>query len=263
MRRMFTLMSQLGSRDSSFVARDECEELMAVFAAVVYERGFAATRLDEVAVRAGVPLAAVKAYWPTEVDWLLETAAASTRQLFARVAEAFMSASDGDAAEAVHWALAQMLSDMADAPEMVSLSLVELPALGPLVAARRVRAMELFCTFLGPAFAALDEPLPDPDAVAVCLAGGLWELIRRRALQRRLHELPEALPVASYVCLSTFFGIDEALRVSARPVPRRLDGRRSRPAAGVGDLLQARHEAVAEGENVGEARVNPVARGAL
>jgi AcrR family transcriptional regulator len=216
---MFTLMGHLGARDSSFVAHDEGEALMAVFAAVVYERGFLATRLDEVAVRAGVPLTTMTRLWPTEVDWLLETVATSTRQLFARVADASMDADD-DAAQALHQALARMLSDMARAPEMVSLALVELPALGPLVAARRVRAMDLFCTFLGPAFAALDEPPPDPEAVSVCLAGGLWELIRRHALERRLHELPEALPAASYVCLSTFFGIDEALRVSARPAAR-------------------------------------------
>jgi AcrR family transcriptional regulator len=221
---MFTLMSQPGSRDSSFVAHDESEVLMAVFAAVVYERGFAATRLGEVADRAGVPLATVTRHWPTEVDWLLETAAASTRQLFARVADAFMSVEGGDAAEALHQALARMLSDMAEAPEMVYLSIVELPSLGPLVAAHRIRAMDLFCTFLGPAFAALDEPAPDPEAVSVCLAGGLWELIRRYALERRLHELPEALPAASYVCLSTFFGIDEALRVSARPAAARQGG---------------------------------------
>ena len=196
---------------------------MAAFAAVVYERGFAATRLDEVAARTGVPLATVVGYWPTEVDWLLETVAASTRQLFARVADVFMS-TEGGPAEALHQALARMLSDMAEAPEMVCLSMIELPALGPLVAARRVRAMELFSTFLGPAFAALDEPPPDPEAVSVCLAGGLWELIRRHALERRLHELPEALPAASYVCLSTFFGIDEALRVSTRPAAARQGG---------------------------------------
>jgi AcrR family transcriptional regulator len=211
---MFTLMGQQGLRDSSFVPYDESEELMAVFAAVVYERGFAATRLVDVAQRAGVPLATVTRHWPSEIDWLLETVAASTRQLFTRVAEAFMNV-EGDASAALHQALARMLSDMARAPEMVSLSMVELPSLGPLVAARRVHAMELFCTFLDPAFAALDEPPPDPEGVSLCLAGGVWELIRRYALDRRLHELPDTLPAVSYVCLSTFFGIDEALRVSS------------------------------------------------
>ena len=105
---------------------------MAVFAAVVYERGYAATRLTDVAQRAGVPATTLIAHWPTEVDWLLETVTASTRQLFARVADAFMGIPD-DAPRALHQGLAAMLRDMAAAPEMVHLSMVELPALGPLV----------------------------------------------------------------------------------------------------------------------------------
>ena len=192
---------------------------MAVFAAVVYERGYAATRLTDVAERADVPVGVLIAHWPTEVDWLLETAAASTRQLFARVAAVFMSAS-GDAPQALHQALAAMLRDMAGAPEMVHLAMVELPSLGPLVQRRRIRALDLFRSFLDPALAALDEPLPGGnDAITLCITGGLWELIRRHALERRLHELPDALPSVSHVLLSTLFGVEEAIRVgSGQPV---------------------------------------------
>jgi AcrR family transcriptional regulator len=199
------------------VPHDERERLMAVFAAVVYERGYAGTRLAEVAERAGVPISALTGHWPGEVDWLLEAAAASTRQLFHHVAEAFMDVED-DAPRALHQALATLLRDLSEAPEMAYLSVVELPSLGPLLQERRLRVLDLFCAFLGPAFAALDEPPPNPEAVSLCIAGGLWELIRRHALDHRLHELPDALPAISYVCLSTFFGTDEALRVSALPV---------------------------------------------
>jgi AcrR family transcriptional regulator len=215
MTRIFTLMNRWGLRDSSFVACDEAEELMVVFAAVVYERGYAATRLTDVAQRAGVSVEVLLAHWPSEVDWLLETAATSTRQLFARIADVFMSAS-GDAPRALHQALAAMLRDMADAPEMVHLSMIELPSLGPLVQHRRIRGLDLFRTFLDPALAALDEPLPGGnDAITLCVTGGLWELIRRYALERRLHELPDALPSVSHVLLSTLFGLDEAMRVGA------------------------------------------------
>jgi phage tail protein X len=193
-------MDRGGLRNSSFVPCDEGEALMAVFAAVVYERGYAATRLSE-------------------VDWLLETVAASTRQLFARVADAFMGVPD-DAPRALHQGLAAMLRDMAAAPEMVHLSMVELPSLGPLVRRRRVRALDLFRAFLDPALAALDEPLPSTDAVTLCITGGLWELIRRHALERRLHELPDALPSVSHVLLSTLFGLDEAMRIEALEAPR-------------------------------------------
>jgi AcrR family transcriptional regulator len=205
-------------RNSSFVPCDESEELMAIFAAVVYERGYAATRLDDVALRADVPVATLIAHWPTKVDWLLETVAASTRQLFARVAGTFMDVPD-DAPYAMHQALTTMLCDMADAPALVHLSMVELPSLGPLVQHRRVRALELFRAFLEPALASTDEPPPNADAIVLCITGGVWELIRRHALDRRIHELPFALPAISHVCLSTLFGFDEALRVGALGAP--------------------------------------------
>jgi AcrR family transcriptional regulator len=205
------------------VAQDDCAQLMVVFAAVVYERGFAATGLSDVADRAGVPLSAVQAWWPGEVDWLLETVAASTRRLFGQMAEAALSV-EGDAPLALHHALATMLRELAGAPEMTYLSVVELPSLGPLLHARRERMLHLFSTFLDPGVAALDHPSPSPEAISLSITGGLWELVRRYALERRLHELPDALPAISHLCLSTFFGIDEAGRVAA--LGRRALGRR-------------------------------------
>lgn len=187
---------------------------MAIFAAVVYERGYLATCLDDVAFRADVPVATLVAHWPTKVDWLLETVASSTRRLFARAADASMGVDD-DAPCAMHQALTTMLCDMADAPALVHLSMVELPSLGPLVQHRRVRALELFRAFLEPALASVDEPLPNVDAIVLCITGGLWETVRRHALERRIHELPRSLPAISHVCLSTLFGLDEALRVGA------------------------------------------------
>ena len=188
---------------------------MAVFAATVYERGFAHTLLPDVAQRAGVPPARLATWWPSPIDCLLDTVAAATHQLLRRATAAFATAA-GDGPLALHQALATMLHDMASAPEMTYISVVELPRLGPLVHARQSRMLDLFCELLGPGFAALDEPLPSPEIVSVCLAGGLWESIRRRAVQRRLHELPDTLAAMSYVCVSTFFGTEEALRVSDR-----------------------------------------------
>jgi AcrR family transcriptional regulator len=213
-------MGRPGLPMSSFVPpQDEREQLMAAFAATAYERGYAATRLSDVAQRAGVPFAVVTARWPTEVDCLLDTVATSTRQLFGRMVEAFMAAS-GDPAEALHEALGRLLRDMAETPEMVHLSVVELPGLGPLVRERHRRMLELFCDVLGPGFAARGTALPNPEIVALCIGGGVWRMIRRRAIERRTHELPDALAAISYVCLSTFFGTDEARRVTARPVVR-------------------------------------------
>ena len=110
-----------------------------------------------------------------------------------------------------------MLYDLAEAPEMTYLSVVELPRLGPLVYERQDRMLDLFSELLAAGFAALDEPPPSHEIVALCLGGGVWEAIYRHAAQRTLHVLPEALPAISWVCVSTFFGVDEALRVRALP----------------------------------------------
>jgi AcrR family transcriptional regulator len=214
--RKVTVMGLGGLPLSSFAPQDERDKLMAVFAATVYERGLALTCLAEVARRAGVPLEQVKRHWPTPVDCLLDTVAAGTRQLFGRVAGAFMEAG-GDGPAALHLALGALLYELSEAPEMTYLSFVELPRLGPLVYERQDRMLDLFCELLDGGFAALEEPPQSREIVSLCIGGGLWEAIYRHAAQRTLHLLPEALPAISHVVLSTFFGVDEALRVSALP----------------------------------------------
>ena len=213
-------MDRRGLPTSSFAPQDEREQLMAAFALMAYERGYGATRLADVADRAGIPVASAQAHWTSEVDCLLETAAASTRRLFARVADVFMGAAD-DPAFAMHAALGAMLRAMADAPELVHLSVVELSGLGPLVRERQRRMLDLFSDFLGPGFAARGLALPDREIVSLAIGGGIWRIVRRYALQRRLHDLPEALGAISYVCVSTFFGTDAALRVAALPADTR------------------------------------------
>jgi AcrR family transcriptional regulator len=198
---------------STFVPRDEREELMATFAAVVYDQGYEATRLADVAQRAGVPTETVTAFWHSEAECLLDTVQAATQQSFSRLAESFMHI-DGDCPLVAHLALAAMLRDMAGCPEMTFLATVELPRLGPLVQAQQQSMLDLFCEFLGPGFAAMGRPAPDPPTVSLCIGGGIEEVVRDHALRGCLHELPDALPAISYVCVCTFFGIDEAMRVS-------------------------------------------------
>jgi AcrR family transcriptional regulator len=168
---------------------------------------------------------------PGEVDVLLDTVAAWTQQLFHRMADAFMSADD-DAPLALHRALATMLREIADAPDVAHLATVELPSLGPLLHVRRDAALELFSTFLDVGLAGLPEPPANRDAIALCITGGLWETVRRYALERRLHELPDALPGMSYFCLSTFFGADDALRVSTLPPMRAAPSPANPPGSG-------------------------------
>lgn len=208
---------------SSFVPTDLREQLMAAFAHEVYAHGFEHTRLQSVARAVGVPGHVTDEYWADELACLSETVEAATAQAFSRMAEVFLSTAE-DCPTAAHLALATLLNDLADAPEMVHLAVVELPRLGDVAHEQHARLLDLFCEFLGPGFAAMGHPVPDPDIVSVCLGGGVWEMVRRVAIERRLHTLPDALPAISFVCISTFFDPEQALRVSRIPVsvvPRR------------------------------------------
>jgi hypothetical protein len=162
----------------------------------------------------GLPSSSVTPRPPSEIDRVLDSVATFTRRLYTRTADVFMDAAE-DPAQALHNALDSLLHDLAAAPEMTYMSIVELPRLGPLVGDRQHRMLDLFADFLQPGFAARGIALPDPQIVSLCITGGLWRIVRQHALDRRLQELPDSLPAISYVVLSTFFGVQEALRVSA------------------------------------------------
>jgi hypothetical protein len=67
---------------------------------------------------------------------------------------------------------------------------VELPSLGPLLHAQRDQALDLFATFLDVGLAQLPEAAADRGAITLCIAGGLWETVRRYALERRSTSCP-------------------------------------------------------------------------
>jgi hypothetical protein len=151
---------------------------------------------------------------PAAIDDLLDGVAAFTHRIFHRVATAFMDASE-DPPYALHRALEVLVQELAGAPEMAYRATVELPSCGPLVYARHNEMLDLFCELLGPGLTALELDPPDRETISLCIGGGVWETVRRHALARRLHQLPDSLPAVSYVCLSTLFGAAEARRVGA------------------------------------------------
>ncbi len=159
----------------------------------------------------GLPLASFVAYGDAET--LIETVAAFTRRLFHRAAVAFMGA-EGDGPLALHAALATILTDAANAPEMTYMSVIELPCLGPPAHERPARMIALFGELLAPGFAAMDRQPPNPETLALCLGGSVGRTLRRHAAERRLHELPDALAGLSFVCVSTVYDSQEARRVN-------------------------------------------------
>lgn len=202
---------------ATFLARDEREQLLERFARLVYEQGFALTRLSDLADATGVPLATIRHYWESEAACVVEGLEASSQQMFRLVAAAFMS-SPGDCALAAHRALGAMLHAMADSPTFVHLAVIVLPTIGADSARQHKSMLDLFAQFLGPGFAAMGYAPPRPEIVSQIVTGGIFEVLRRHAIEGRIAELPDCLPAISHVCVAAFFGLPEAERVAAIPV---------------------------------------------
>jgi AcrR family transcriptional regulator len=189
---------------------------MMVFADACYEQGYALTRLVDVARRADVDEAVVYKYWDSEEDCAIQTVEAISAKTFSKVAEAFMSTA-GDCPLAAHRALSAMLEGMAGEPAVLYLGAVELPRMGAYADAKRKNIIEMYAEFLGPGFAAMGFDPIQPEVVSLILGGGIAELLRRHCLDGTIEQLPDALPGVSYICISTFFGIEEARRISGLP----------------------------------------------
>lgn len=207
---------------ATFVARDERERLFVALAELIAERGYDDVAPEAVADRAGLPPDAFERCFDSVEECLLGAFEAAAEQAYTASADAFMR-TPGSWAEAVHAALAQLLGFLAGSPELTRMCIVEALYAGSPALERRDRALARFADFLEPGYA--ESADPPPVVVSEAISGGVYELIRAHAVERRVETLPRSLPQATVIALSPFVGNAEAERLAARPA-RSSAGRR-------------------------------------
>jgi len=203
----------------SFVARDEREQLFVALAELVVEQGYERTAPEQVTARAELPHDAFDRYFDSKRECLLAAFEAGAEQALTASADAYMS-SPGSWAEAVHAALAGLLDFLAGSPAMTRMCTVEALNAGSPALERRDRVLERFADFLEPGYA--QRPDPPPTVVSEAISGGVFELIRAHAVERRIESLPQSLPEATVIALSPFVGSEQAERLAARPARVRM-----------------------------------------
>lgn len=184
-----------------------------MLAELIYQRGYEDVELDDLAEQLDVELADIERYWPSKRACVLEAIDTSAERAFGAVARTFMNATDGDGPVAAHRSLEVLLEVLASNPALAALAILAPEHLDHRDATHRTGLLDVFADFLGPGLAAIGAPPPRSDIVAVVLSGGIFEVIKQHAEERRLHTLRDALPAVSHVCVSAFFGCDEAERV--------------------------------------------------
>ena len=206
----------------TFVARDERERLFVALAELIHERGYDNVTAERVAERAGLSPDAFERWFDGIEECLLGAFEAAAEQAYAASADAYMQ-TPGSWAEAVHAALAQLLDFLAGCPELTRMCIVEALYAGSPALERRDHALARFADFLEPGYSQSADP--PPGVVSEAISGGVYELIRAHAVERRLEALPEALPEATLIALSPFVGSAEAERLAARPAGAPMERR--------------------------------------
>jgi hypothetical protein len=186
---------------------------MDAFAEAVAQDGFAATRLSDVAQRAGIELDVASALFTDELDCATQTLDAWAGQLVVIAAGAFLAAAN-DPPLAAHRALEAALGHLARTATVSALVVTDDPALVPAIATLRDRYISLFFQLIAGQVAAIDQQAPQPLAALGVVLDGIIAVLRRFAREDRIAELPAELRALSLQTLTPFFGADEARRVA-------------------------------------------------
>jgi AcrR family transcriptional regulator len=185
------------------------ERVLRSFAAVVAEKGYAATTIADVAARAQISQNTFYKYFRDKADALEAALDSSGAQMVAAVLPAVRR--EPQWPRAVRVALEALCGFMAAEPVFARLREVEVYAVGPEAVAQRDRARWEIVQML----AGVADSVGDFDPIAVeATLGAFQSLLYGRILEGRLRDLAEVPPVVTYLGLAPVLGAEEAWKVA-------------------------------------------------
>jgi AcrR family transcriptional regulator len=206
----------------AFVVANQRDRILDAVMIVVSERGYAAMRIEDVILVAGVSRRTFYDHFANKEEAFLAAYDLVVRQLTAAVGSAF--AGGGAWSSQVSRGLAVFLQLLASEPALARVCIVEVLAAGPNALARRAASLQRFRVFIAPD----DEERTGSGQVtpltAETVIGGVYEVIYSRVVERRTHELPSLMPELLHAVLLPFVGPEVAAAEYAR-ARRRTDGR--------------------------------------
>jgi AcrR family transcriptional regulator len=194
-----------------FVARNQCERLLAALAEILYERGYEETTVAMIGKRAGVSKSDFyKRYESKDACFI-----AAYDDAVERIREAVRAAcaKRGEWAEGTLAALEALLAFIVDDPARARLVLVEGLRAGKGVYDRYQEALQSFVPYLrdgAPAPAGGTRP---PEATDEAVVGGIASLLARRMLGGGIEPVGDFLPEIGEFALTPYLGAAEARRI--------------------------------------------------
>jgi AcrR family transcriptional regulator len=196
---------------------DQVDRIFAALAAVVREKGYLATTLDDVAVRSAISFSTFYNHFGTKEEAFLAAYDAGIAQTYAAALPPYQRAPDWP--HAIRAGLEGLLTHLARDPDWACLGAVEVLAAGPRGMERRDDAIAMFGELLTPGF----ELAPGmPEIAREAIGGAIFELVYDHVRERGASRLLELLPIITFVALAPFVGSEEAAAVANERSRRRV-----------------------------------------
>jgi AcrR family transcriptional regulator len=191
------------------------ERIGRAVAAVVAEKGYQAMSTNDIAARAAISLSTFYAHFADKRDAVMAALEMGGAQMMASAVPAARRA--GSWQEGVRVLYEAMSAYFVAEPEMAQLALVGVYEAGPSALRRRDRVIDSLAEMLTPSLAETASASPvSQEAVGATIYALMREQVRSKGPQ----SLPAAVPLATYVTLVGFVGVDRALEVANGKGPR-------------------------------------------
>ena len=190
---------------ASVDAYGHVERVLAAFAAVTAERGYANTTIELVQKRASMSPTTFYAHFASKEEVLMAAIDGAGAQLVAAALPAFRRSQNW--AHGVRAAYGAFFDFLASRPALARLALVEVYAAGPAALERREEALRPLEVLLADGRARAPEV---PRIVVEAIAGGTYALAYEQIRDSGPESLPALAPVCTYLALAPFLGAEEA-----------------------------------------------------
>jgi len=199
-----------------FVAHDQVERIFAALAAVVREKGYGAMTLDDVAERAATSFSTFYNHFSTKEDAFFAAYDTGFAQVYAAALPPFQRARDWP--HAVRAGLGGFLGYLTRETDWAHVGIIEVLATGRRGMEQRDNGIELLGALLQPGY----ELAPDTPPIATeAIGGAIYDLLYHQIRTRGAERLLELLPIATFIALAPFTGVEEAAAVANERSRRR------------------------------------------
>jgi AcrR family transcriptional regulator len=192
-----------------FVAYSQAERIIRALAACAKERGYPAVTIAEIAARASISQATFYSHFADKDDALLAALDSAAAQMLGVVMPAARRAPDWP--NSVRAAIGALCAFGAAEPDLACLAAVESYAAGPLILDERDQTLETVRSLLEPGYELAPQATP---LVVDAVIGAIWGLVYNKICKDGPRSLPEVAPLASYMALAPFVGVERAAAVA-------------------------------------------------